>query len=184
MPAFRKYHAEAAIIGRLLAGYGELEVDLCNCIAMGGVGTDKSVRRMFKPRGETRRIDEAERLGQPEYQKLSLGTEFCSAVAGMRHRLSIRNQYAHCQWYDDYSTTLAFVNMEEIAHDESPINNYNNLITRYVDVTLLTMQESFFGLIDEAFDYVNYEGRKRAGTLPGGHLFSMPALQPRPPLHL
>jgi len=68
MPAFRKYHAEAAFIGRLLAGYGELEVDLCNCIAMGGVGTDRAVKEMFRPRGEKRRIDTAEKMGKPEYQ--------------------------------------------------------------------------------------------------------------------
>jgi hypothetical protein len=32
LPAFVQFPKEAAIIGRLLAGYGELEFDLCNCL--------------------------------------------------------------------------------------------------------------------------------------------------------
>jgi hypothetical protein len=32
MPAFQRFPNEAAIIGRLLAGYAELEIDLLNCV--------------------------------------------------------------------------------------------------------------------------------------------------------
>jgi hypothetical protein len=34
MPVFQRFPVEAEIIGRLVVGYGELELDLCNCIAM------------------------------------------------------------------------------------------------------------------------------------------------------
>jgi hypothetical protein len=184
MPAFRKYHGEAVIIGRLLAGYGELEVGLCNCVAMSGAGTDKAVKAMFRPRGEKKRIDTAESLAIPAYQKLDLATEFAEAVLAMRQCLVIRNQYAHCQWYDDYGPRLAFVNMEEIAHQNAPVHNFLGLTTRYVDVPLLTKQEAFFAQVDEAFSYVNFEGRKRAGTLPGGHIFAMPPFVSTPPFYL
>lgn len=184
MPAFRKYPAEAAIIGRLLAGYGELEVGLCNCVAMGGIGLDKATRELFGPRGEKRRIDTGERLGAPEYQKLALDAEFMIAVTGMRHCLLIRNQYAHCQWYDDYSPRLAFVNVENIAHQTSPISDYRGLTTCYVDVSLLVQQETFFSEVDSAFAYVNFEGQKRTGTLPGCHVFDPPAPMIPPQLHL
>jgi hypothetical protein len=106
------------------------------------------------------------------------------AVTAMRHCLLIRNQYAHCQWYDDYSPRLAFVNMENIAYQTAPINDYRGLTTCYVDVPLLTQQEIFFSEVDSAFAYVNFEGRNRAGTLPGGHVFDPPAPLIPPPLHL
>jgi hypothetical protein len=168
----------------MLAGYGELEVDLCNCIAMGGVGTDAAVKRMFRPRGERKRIDTAVRIGAPFFDRLGLESDFAKSIVGMRYCLSIRNQYAHCQWYDDYSGKLALVNMEEIAHTAEIIKNYFELDTRYVDVPLLEQQETYFALVVEAFSFVNYEGRKRAGTLPCGHIFQMPQLGVPPPLHL
>ncbi len=33
MPAFDTFLQEGAIVGRLLVGYGELELELCNCVA-------------------------------------------------------------------------------------------------------------------------------------------------------
>jgi hypothetical protein len=102
----------------------------------------------------------------------------------MRQCLAIRNQYAHCQWYDDYSDKLAFTNLEDIARLTTAITDYRGAQTRYVDVAVLTQQEAYFALVDEAFAFVNYEGRKRAGTLPGGHVFVMPDLSAQPPLHL
>jgi hypothetical protein len=80
MPAFRKFHAEAAFIGRMLAGYGELEVDLCNRISMGGLGIDAATKAMFQTRGETRRINKAEQLGLAAYQISGLTTEFGAAI--------------------------------------------------------------------------------------------------------
>lgn len=37
MPVFSQFPVEGAIIGRLLAGYGDLDFDLCSCI---GSATD------------------------------------------------------------------------------------------------------------------------------------------------
>ena len=35
MPVFQRFPVEAEIIGRLVVGYGELELDLFNCVVMG-----------------------------------------------------------------------------------------------------------------------------------------------------
>src|ERR1700738_2356229 len=61
MPAFHVYHQEAAIIGRLLAGYGELEFLLCRCVAatLGG-DLSKATRILFRSRGEEHRISAAD----------------------------------------------------------------------------------------------------------------------------
>jgi len=60
MPAFVRYPEEAAIIGRLLAGYGELEFDLCLCVGHARGDMDMAFKAMFRPRGETQRIDIAD----------------------------------------------------------------------------------------------------------------------------
>jgi hypothetical protein len=84
MPIFEKFRVEAAIIGRLVVGYGELELDLCNCIAMGN-NFNESFKAMFSTRSETKRINIAEALGREPYAKLTLGDCFDEAITGMRY---------------------------------------------------------------------------------------------------
>jgi hypothetical protein len=121
MPAFHRFPNEAAIIARLLAGYAELEIALLHCVA---VATDfnATLKAMFRIRGETARINVGDALGRQVYHKLGLGTDFEMAVGALRYCLKIRNQYAHCNWYDDWSGGLAFVNVEEIAKENQPIS--------------------------------------------------------------
>ena len=56
----------------MLAGYSKLEIDLLNCVhvALGDFNT--VVKAMFGKRGETRRIDEAQKLGRPPMRSLVL----------------------------------------------------------------------------------------------------------------
>ena len=117
MPAFDKFPAEAAIIGRLLAGYGLLEHDLMNCVAIVRKDLDATLKTMFRARGETQRLDIADALGRPAYRTRNVGTEFEMALSAVRSCLKIRNQYSHCGWYDDRSGQLAFVNLEERCRD-------------------------------------------------------------------
>ena len=60
---FRKFAAEGAAVGRLLAGYSNVEVGLLHCVVAGrGGDLDTVLKKMFRVRGETRRINEAEKL--------------------------------------------------------------------------------------------------------------------------
>jgi hypothetical protein len=110
---FLKFPEEAAIIGRLSAGHTMLELDLMNCVQVVRDDLDAILKAMFRVRGETARIDIADALGRHFYDDRGLGTEFAMAIGAVRHCLKIRNQYAHCIWYDDYSGKLAFSNIEE-----------------------------------------------------------------------
>src|SRR5215468_6824220 len=100
MPAFHRFQSEAAIIGRLLAGYAELEIDLLNCVSQARADFDGTLKAMFRVRGETARINVGDALGRQAYLKLGLGPDFELAVSVIRHCLKIRNQYAHRNWYD------------------------------------------------------------------------------------
>jgi hypothetical protein len=73
MPAFidtkGDTRPEGAVIGRLLAGYGDLELSMCSCLVkMPGWDFDKAIKFVFGARGEK----EADRSG------------VCSAPSGIQ----------------------------------------------------------------------------------------------------
>ena len=91
MPVFGRYPQEGVIIGRLLAGYADLELELCFCVAFARNDLDMIFKSMFRSRGETQRVDIADAMGHQEYRALRLGTHFEEAIGGMRYCLKIRN---------------------------------------------------------------------------------------------
>ena len=128
MPAFSNFTAEAEIIGRLLAGYTNLEIGLMNCVQVVRLDFDTVLKAMFRARGETARIDIADAFGRHYYDALNLGTEFAMAISAVRYCLRIRNQYAHCAWWDDKSGRLAFANLEDIAKGHSFLKDLATLL--------------------------------------------------------
>jgi hypothetical protein len=65
---FKKFSGEGATVGRLLAGYSNIELGLLNCVQMAlGGDLDTVLKKMYRLRGETKRTNEAEKLGQPDY---------------------------------------------------------------------------------------------------------------------
>jgi hypothetical protein len=104
-----------AIIGRLLSGYGDLEFDLCTCVAEAMDDLDMVLQAMFRARGESQRIDIADAIGRKPYRARNLETQFSEMVAGLHHCRKIRNQFSHCNWFDDKSGALAFIDLESNA---------------------------------------------------------------------
>ena len=177
------FHKEAAIIGRLLAGYTTLEVGLMNCVQVVRDDFDTVLKAMFRARGETARIDIADAFGRHYYAQHTLGTEFEMAVGAVRYCLRIRNQFAHCVWYDDKSGKLALANLEEIAKGNAHVGNLNDLTIFHVDEPLLTDQEAYFVYADKLLAWVNHEGRQQTGTIRTNPL-TKPKQPAQPPLHL
>jgi hypothetical protein len=144
---------------------------------------DAVLKAMFRARGEARRIDVSDALGRQLYQAAGLGTDFDMAISAVRHCLRIRNQYSHCNWYDDRSGRLAFVNVEEIAKSNQLVNGFSELTRRYVDVPTLESQEQYFSYADALLTYANYQLRFQAGEL-REQIFAKPAQLAQPPRHL
>jgi hypothetical protein len=115
MAPFSKFSKEGDLIGRLLAGYSNIEIGLMHCVQVATDDFDDVLRNMFGRRGESKRISAAEKLGMPEYRRLKLATDFEKALRAVRYCLKIRNQYAHWIWWDDYSGKLAFANIEDLT---------------------------------------------------------------------
>jgi len=181
MPAFTRHLEANLIVGKLLTGYTDLELDLCHAVAMANNDFEGVVRTIFKDRGESRRIETAKKLGRDSYKGVGLETEFRFGIIAMRYCLKIRNQYAHSQWVDRPDFGLGFVNIESLAKQPTRID-YANLTFQWIDVPLLKEQQSYFEHTQKGIAYLNYEARFRAGTI-ASPLFPAPQPQPKPRLH-
>ncbi|MEA2753936.1 MAG: hypothetical protein QOJ54_225, partial [Aliidongia sp.] len=105
--AFRVFPAEGAILGTLLTSYTDIEYQLCLCAGMGGGDVRKAITDIFSRRGETRRVEIANRFGSAGYSNVGLGAEFDEAIDDVFWCLKIRNRYAHCIWHDSGDGKLA-----------------------------------------------------------------------------
>ena len=167
MAPFRKFPNEGDTIGRLLAGYSNIEIGLMNCVQVATGDFDAVIRKMFGARGETKRIHAADKLGLPEYRRLRLATEFEKAIGVVKYCLKIRNQYAH--WSG--GTTTAAGSHLPISRTSRNISvrskTCSKLKAHHVDAALLEAQEAYFVYADEFLAWINHEGRfrdKKLGT--------------------
>lgn len=178
---FNDFPTEGAAVGRMLAGYTNLEVGLFHCAQVAVRDFNAVFQAMYKIRSELRRIEAAERLALPEYVKLGIDTDFLAAIAAMRHCLLIRNQYAHWVFWNDNSGALAFANLEDLINLTSPVTDFGALGVFHINGALVQEQEAFFVYVDRYLAWVNYEGRFLSGLIRRG-LPNKPSPVPPPPL--
>lgn len=184
LSAFHKFPKEGAAVGRMLVGYSDLEVGLMNAVQVARKDFDSVFKTMYRTRGETQRLDIADALGRQFYADQNLGTEFAMAISAVRFCLKVRNQYSHCVWWNDNSGRLAHADLETLAISPDKVNDLQSLQTRYVDLTLLAEQETYFSHADDLTTWVNFERRARIGELKRPHPFQKPKQLKRPALHI
>jgi hypothetical protein len=181
IPTFIDFAVEGAIVGRLLAGYGELELELCQCVAAVTRNIDDVIRKLFNLRGEKRRIDCADDLARAPYTKAGLGVDYSAVINKMHYCRELRNQYAHCQWYGTSQDGFAFVNLEEVSKLNTaifPLESHRCL----VDAALLRQQETFFKHVQRYFWYLTGEYQTRVNGQ-HGNVWSLPAVLAQPARH-
>lgn len=181
--AFAEHPEEAALIGRMLAGYADLEIDLMYCANAVRDDLDLALKTMFRGRGNSQRIDLAVAIGRREYDKLGLAAEFDSAIEAVRFCLRIRNLYAHCTWWNDNSGELAFANLEELAKLKVVVTDLRGLTVNHVNVGHLQSQFRYFEYADNMLIGVLQEGNRRANR-PSHPSVVIPAAVAPPPLTL
>lgn len=188
MPCFGPHQApaEGMIIGRLLAGYGELEVSMCACLIAIEGQFDAPIRQLFNERSAEKRIKGSKKALTLEYTKAGLHIELAEALQDMEWCRKIRNQYAHCQWYWTSNEGLCFVNIEELAKQPGQIVKLMD--NRHsIDVKLLATQEEYFNYVKESFAHLEtaYHAWNRAHSAPRRptHVFPRPSKITRPPWH-
>lgn len=167
--AFVKFPEEAAIIGRLLAGYTWLEIAMMQCVQVVRGDMDTVLKVMYRTRGESQRIDVCDAFGRQHYESVGLGTPFAMAIGAMEFCVRVRNQYSHSIW-SETKGKLTFVNFEEIAKSHTAITYLADPEQLVVDLPLLQAQEEYFLYTSQLFGWVQTEGqfRKMVSVIPGG----------------
>jgi hypothetical protein len=179
MPAFWPYPKEAAIIGRILAGYGELEFLLSMVLAEAVGDLSIASRVLFRTRGEEHRLSTADALLRPYVEKHALLESWERVRRATNWCKTTRNQYAHCHWLNDGGHGLFFTHIEKAA--KSPTGMVN-LEFFHVDVPLLTKIEEHFAYAALGLCYLRGELKLRTGKIQS-HPFQAPGEKEAPPRH-
>ncbi len=177
IPAFARFPKEAEIVGRLLAGYGEIEWEICTCLGEAIDDNEAAARALYRTRGEKQRIDIADALMRHLYNKAGMLNDYVEAISAAHWCRRIRNQFSHCRWWDD-PNGLYFLDLERGAQAAGPVMAK----VFHIDIGLLEKQETFFRYTLTALTYLNREIRVRDGRLKN-HRWTMPHKSPKPPLH-
>lgn len=181
MPAFDKFPREGAIVGRLLVGYGELELGLCFCVAAARDDFNMVFKAMFRPRGESQRILIADAMGRGPLHQAGVAQPFEEAISAMKLCLKIRNQFAHCYWTDDFGRQLGFVELEDTADKNRTINDVYHIKASDITLAVLEAQEAYFVYTRDLLAHLTSRVKQGARKSPGS-VFPAPKTVSRPPL--
>ena len=198
VPAFDRFPKEAAIIGRLLAGYAELEFTfgLCaeravrkvqhpgypNAVEHKADNRHVALKALYRLRSESGRLQVADALARSEYTHIGLEAPYADAIGAIRHCLKIRNQFAHCHWGIDRVTLgLIFTDLEENAQGASDFTFESTW--RSIDLTLLRDHETYFEYTMKCLEFIHAEFRVRAKMVNPAIVRIQPQKIPAPPLH-
>jgi hypothetical protein len=140
MSPFVERPEEAAIIGRILAGYGEIEFFVYECLIAVLGYPNIAARVMFRLRSESHRLEAADAILRATCESHDLREEYLIVFAAANYCRKLRNQYAHCHWLPETDEGLFFCNLEESARNRS-----GDLILTFshVDTKLLELQEAY-----------------------------------------
>lgn len=183
MPCFDRCPREGDLLGRLLAGYGELELEMCACVAATTDDLNGAIKMLFSIRGEYNRIKTANSMMKAAYASAGLASKYNRTMANMDWCRTVRNQYAHCNWYHTTSEGLCFVDLERTAKLKTKITSV--VAHRYpIDAVLLKRQETYFAYVRECYWHLaEAYGIARGKGFRGGPLHSWPPLLARPTKH-
>jgi hypothetical protein len=165
-PAFDRHPEEAAIIGRILAGFGEIEFLVVRCAGHAVAMEDQMWRAFYRLRMTSARLELADAFMKPAYSLIGLRIEYDITYDMVIRCLAIRNQYAHCNWADHSAfleAGLFFADIQDAAQSEEPIEL--SLAFRHIDVPLLEKQYRHFQTTMEWLMYLETEFANLKGRL-------------------
>jgi hypothetical protein len=179
MPAFHRHPEEAARIGRIIAAFGEIEFMLGLCLGEALSDRDAGLRGMFRLLSDRGRIDMADALARPAYERIGEAPHFDETITNIKYCRQIRNQYAHCHYGDEWNGVgLYLTNLTDAADGHHSFD----YLWRHVDVPLLDLQEAYFLNTIQRLLYLEWEYQFKIGKL-SGHGLPWPTALAPPPKH-
>lgn len=177
--AFHDFPKEAALVGRILAEYPELEFEMSQLVGTVLNDKDQAIRIIFRAKGEETRIRVMDALVRTALNAVDLKNEYEATLGAVRHCKSIRNQYAHAHWYSG-NDELVFANLEESAQTATG----PTFVKIYkIDVTLLTLQEQYMNYVSRWMYFLIDHYEHRAGRSPTPAV-QAPKIIEKPPLYI
>jgi hypothetical protein len=175
-PAFHRHRRAAAIVGRILAAFGELEYIIAEAAGKATNNKETVLRALYRLRATSSRIDLSDTLMRPICMRANLVDEHATMMDALWHCHKIRNQFAHCNWGDDSRHPgLFFADLQASAKDDQGFEQRWN----HVSVPLLKRQEDHFVYAQDWIFYVDHELALRVGKLQS-HPFPRPTEQALP----
>ncbi|WP_143749720.1 hypothetical protein [Mesorhizobium sp. WSM3879] len=163
---------EAALVGLLVAGYGELDICLGHVCGL-AVGDKFAVlEALNKVSSEQARIEIANSLAKHILEAKGFGTKFGEAVGAINLCRKIRNQYAHAQW-TGVDGKLAFTRTESINWREKDSIRWSTL-----SLDVLEKQELYFEYTRKCLIWLEFQ----LGTPTPGVAIPWPKHMHRPSL--
>lgn len=177
VPAFHRQKKSAAIVGKIIAGFGELEFQLASCVgdvfAAHTIRTHqrivihrlecqtRALRTLFRANTAQAKIKLARVLiwdfvtGDPQ-----LEGPYSEAIGAVELCRNIRNNYAHAHWAATDARGLWFVKLQESAESPSFEMKY-----RFVSNDLLREQEAYLAYAHELLQLLGYRITSKAGLI-------------------
>jgi hypothetical protein len=179
-PALHRHPDEAAIIGRIVVGFGELEYLLVVCAGRAIDNRDRIIKALYRLKTTSSRIDAADALIRPVFLGHVLEQDYATMMEAISCCLKIRNQYAHCNWADEPNGgPLFFTDLQSSADTNSPDIEHN---WRHIDVALLEAQEEYFVFAQSYLYFFEYA----LSVIQGKPIYPSPPKPSelaRPPMH-
>jgi hypothetical protein len=182
-PAFHRFQKEGALVGRLLAAFGELEISVCDLAKKAVNIGDSVMAALYCIRSTRSRLAAADALMRPIFVSNNLEAAYTEAIGAVFYCLKIRNQFAHCNWADDASKFpqpgegLFFADLAVSA--ETPDFE---IFWKHVDVPLFESHEAYFEYALEAVRSADHELAVKQGKL-SRHWWPKPPMLAQPPRH-
>jgi hypothetical protein len=176
-PAFDRFPEEAALVGRILSAFGEVEATVCRNAAHATSMGNTVMKALYGIRMTSTRIDTADRLMRPYFEHHDLAEEHKTAMEMVGHCLKIRNQYAHCNWGDHHRAGLFFADLQTSADTDDFSHHW-----KHVGPTILDEQFQYYGMTMELLEFLHHEMAVKLGHIQY-HVWPRPTVPSPPPLH-
>lgn len=177
-PSLLRFPAEAAIIGRMVVGFGEFEIMACKIADLAQPNPNNALKMLYSLRSTSARIECARMLAEPAYWDSSLASPFNITFDAVKECLIIRNQYAHCNWADHKDAGLFFADLQVAAKNIEWIVDW-----KHIDVPLLERQESIFDDTRRALLFLEASLIHIRNGWPQNHEIPEPLALPPQPKH-
>ena len=152
---FDRFKEEGDLVGRMVIEYGELEWMLCLLVSYVIEDLDIAVKTLYRLRGETARIDIADGMIRNRIDD-KVKQRYEDTLGHMRFCLKIRNQYAHTNWLHAGSDKLCYIDIEELASRNDPVE-MDQMCLYHLDIITVKDQARFFVEVMQNMAYLNME---------------------------